>query len=158
MHHRTRALLAAAGVIAAGSVATGVVSGQAASARTGHTLIAREKFTKTLVQDLGEKGTSFGDRFVFTTEIRDLKGGMLGVGIGDCVLLSGTSDSDGQYNCLQTYHLAGGDFVSSGFFDFAQKINKWAITGGTGRYRAATGEADFTALSADTFADTFRFK
>lgn len=158
MRRRTRALLTTAGVIAAGLVVTGVVSGQAASARTAHTLLAHEKFTKTLTQDLGEKGVSIGDRFVFTTEVRDLKGGLLGTGVGDCVLLSGTSDSDGQYNCLQTYHLAGGDFVSSGYFDYAQKINKWAIVGGTGRYRAATGEADFTTLSADTFADTFRFK
>ncbi len=158
MRSRTRVLLATAGVTAAGLVATGVVSGQAASARTGHTLIAHEKFTKTFMQDTGEKGVSMGDRLVFTTEIRDLKGGQLGIGVGECVLLSGTSDSDGQYNCLQTYHLVGGDFMASGIFDFAQKINKWAIMGGTGRYRAATGEADFTTLSADTFADTFRFK
>ena len=158
MRSRTRALLATAGVAAAGLVATGVVSGQAASARTGHTLIAHEKFTKTFMQDVGEKGVSMGDRLVFTTEVRDLKGGQLGIGVGDCVLLSGTSDSDGQYNCLQTYHLVGGDFTTSGFFDYAQKVNKWAIMGGTGRYRAATGEADFTTLSADTFADTFRFR
>jgi len=158
MRRRTRALLATAGVTAAGLVATGVVSGQGASAHTGRTLIGREKFTKTFMQDVGEKGVSMGDRLVFTTEIRDLKGGQLGIGVGDCVLLSGTSDSDGQYNCLQTYHLVGGDFMASGIFDFAQKINKWAIMGGTGRYRAATGEADFTTLSADTFADTFRFR
>jgi hypothetical protein len=158
MRRRTRALLATAGVAAAGLVATGVVSGQAASARTGHTLMAHEKFTKTFMQDVGEKGVSMGDRYVFTSEVRDVKGGQLGVGVGDCVLLSGTSDSDGQYNCLQTYHLAGGDFMTSGIFDFAQKINKWAIMGGTGRYRAATGEADFTTLTADSFADTFRFK
>jgi len=158
MRSRTRALLATAGVTAAGLVATGVVSGQAASARTGHTLIAREKLTKTFMEDVGEKGVSMGDRLVFTTEVRDLRGGQLGIGVGDCVLLSGTSDSGGQYNCLQTYHLAGGDFMASGIFDFAQKINKWAIIGGTGRYRAATGEADFTTLTADTFADTFRFK
>jgi len=158
MRSRTRVLLATAGVTAAGLVATGVVSGQAASARTAHTLIAHEKFTKTFMQDVGEKGVSMGDRLVFTSEVRDLKGGQLGIGVGDCVLLSGTSDSDGQYNCLQTYHLVGGDFMTSGIFDFAQKINKWAIMGGTGRYRAATGEADFTTLTADTFADTFRFK
>ncbi len=158
MRRRTRALLATAGVAAAGLIATGVLSGQAASAHTVHTLIAREKFTKTFMQDVGEKGVSMGDRLVFTTEVRNLKGGQLGIGVGDCVLLSGTSDSDGQYNCLQTYHLAGGDFITGGIFDFKQKINKWAIMGGTGRYRAATGEADFTTLSADTFADTFRFK
>src|SRR5882724_9409703 len=159
MRSRTRALLATAGVAAAaGVVATGVISGQAASAHTGHTLIAHEKFTKTFMQDVGEKGVSMGDRLVFTSEVRDLKGGQLGIGVGDCVRLSGTSDSDGQYNCLQTYHLAGGDFMTSGIFDFAQKINKWAIMGGTGRYRAATGEADFTTLTTDTFADTFRFR
>jgi len=159
MRSRTRALLATAGVAAAaGVVATGVISGQAASAHTGHTLIAHEKFTKTFMQDVGEKGVSMGDRLVFTSEVRDLKGGQLGIGVGDCVRLSGTSDSDGQYNCLQTYHLAGGDFMTSGIFAFAQKINKWAIMGGTGRYRAAAGEADFTTLSADTFADTFRFR
>jgi hypothetical protein len=158
MRRRTRALLATAGVTAAGLVATGVVSGQGASANTGRTLIAREKFTKTFMQDVGEKGVSMGDRLVFTTEVRNLKGGQLGIGVGDCVLLSGTSDSDGQYNCLQTYHLTGGDFVASGIFDFGQKINKWAIMGGTGRYRGATGEGNFTSLTGDTFADTFRFK
>jgi hypothetical protein len=166
MRRRTRVLVTISGVVAAGLVATGVVSGQAASARTGHTasartghvLVAREKFTKTLVEHLGEKGAAFGDRFLFTSEVRDLKGGMLGIGVGDCFRLSGTSDSDGQYNCVQTYHLAGGDFVSSGFFDFAEKTNRWAVTGGTGRYRGVTGEADFTSLAADTFADTFSFR
>src|SRR2546423_6661951 len=158
MHRRTRALLATAGLTATGLVATGVVSGQAASARTGHTLIAQEKFTKTFTQDVGEKGVSMGDRLVFTTEIRNLKGGPLGIGVGDCVLLSGTSESDGQYNCLQTYHLTGGDFVASGIFDFAQKINKWAIIGGTGRYRGATGEGGFPALTPDTLAATFPFQ
>jgi len=138
MRRRTRALFVTAGVTAAGLIAAGVVSAQAASARTAHTLTAREKFTKTFMQDVGDKGVC--------------------IGFGDCVLLSGTSDSDGQYNCLQTYHLAGGDFTTSGFFDFAQKVNKWAIIGGTGRYRAASGEADFTTLSADSFADTFRFR
>jgi hypothetical protein len=164
MRRRSRALFTTGGLIAAGLVVTGVVSAQAASARTGHaastrtghTLLAREKFTKTVVEHVGEK--SFGDRFVFTSEVRDGKGGMLGLGAGDCFRLSGTSDSDGQYNCLQTYHLTGGDFVATGLFDFAQKVNRWAITGGTGRYRGATGEADFTSLSADTFADTFYFR
>lgn len=158
MRRRTRVLLATAVVTGVGLVATGIVSGQAASARTSHTLIAREKFTKTFMQDVGENGVSMGDRLVFTTEVRDRKGGHLGIGVGDCVLLSATSESDGQYNCLQTYHLAGGDFVASGIFDFAQKINKWAIIGGTGRYRGTTGEGNFTTLTADTFADTFRFK
>jgi hypothetical protein len=158
MRRRTRALFATAGVIAVGLVATGVFSGQAASAHTAHTLVAREKFTKTAQQDFGDKGTSIGDRYVFTSEIRDPRGAMLGTGFGDCVLIGGTTDADGQYNCVQTYHLAGGDFVTSGFFDFAQKVNKWAIIGGTGRYRAATGQADFTTLSGDTFADTFRIK
>jgi hypothetical protein len=30
--------------------------------------------------------------------------------------------------------------------------------GGTGRYRGATGEGNFTSLTADNFADTFRFR
>src|SRR5256714_15284165 len=131
MRRRTGDQFATAGVLAAGLIATVVVSGQAASAQSAHTLTTREKFTKTFTQDVGDKGVSIGDRLVFTTEVRDLKGGQLGIGVGDCVLLSGTSDSDGQYSCLQTYHLAGGDFTTSGFFDFAQKVNKWAIIGGT---------------------------
>jgi len=66
---RTRALLATAGLVAAG-----VLSGQqAASAGTSHTLRAIETFTKTVPEDGGTKGVPVGDRLSFTTVVKDLK-------------------------------------------------------------------------------------
>ena len=161
----THSLLATAGiatigVATAGLLAAGLVGGQeVASASTDRTLTAHETFTTTVAQDFGAKGLTPGDRLVFKTEVRDLKGRKLGIGTGDCVLLSGTSDASALYNCLETYRLSANDHVmTSGVFDGAPKINKWAIIGGTGRYRGATGQVDFTQPdAAGTFVDTFRF-
>jgi hypothetical protein len=152
------ALLASACVTTAGLVTTALIAGQGtASAGTGHTLLVHEKFTRTSTQDIGKKGVSMGDRLVFATEVRDLKGRKLGIGAGDCVVFGGTTDTDAQYNCTESYRLDGDRLFVGGIFAFSSKVNKWVIMGGTGRYRGASGEVDFTTLAPDTFSDTFRF-
>lgn len=154
---RTRAVLATTGVATAGLVCAGLFAGQqAASADT--TLKAREKFTATYIQDVGKKGTSMGDRLVFTSVLRDPKGTKLADSGGECVVLSGKSDTDAKYQCTQNYRFTGGDvLMAGGPFTFAKKVNKWSIMGGTGKYRGAAGQVDFTTLTADSFADVFRF-
>jgi len=72
--------------------------------------------------------------------------------------MTGSSGTNGLFNCLQSYRFADGDFVVSGIFDFeTKKANKWPITGGTGKYRGATGEADFITQKDGSFDDTFHF-
>lgn len=155
---RTRTLLATAGLAVAGFLAVAVVAGQGvASAGTGHTMILTEKFTHTVTQDIDPKGVSMGDRLEYTTDVRNREGRKVGLGVGDCVQLSGTSEADALYNCIATFRLGRDHIMSSGIWDLTRKTNKWAIMGGTGRYRGASGEIDFTAPTADSFVDTFRF-
>lgn len=145
-------ILAAASAVA---VAAGVLTTQTvASAETDDALKVRETFTRTLVQDVGKKGTSIGDRLAFTTQIRDIKGRKVGIGAGECVLLRGTSDANALYHCTQTYRLGSDSLLAAGIYEPTKKI-RWAVMGGTGKYRGASGETDGHAVNATTFASTF---
>jgi len=143
------AALATAGVVAAPGIA---------SAGSAHTLKVIETFTGTVPKDAGTKGVPVGDRLTYTTELKDLKGVKLGIVIGECDHVTGSTGTDGLYNCLETIRLHGGDFVTSGIFDFESTgTQRIAITGGTGKYRGATGAEDLTTQKDGSFADTFHF-
>lgn len=80
-----------------------------------------------------------------------------GIGARDCVLFAGSNSDDAQYHCTEAYRLGGDQLIVDGMFTFGRKVNAWAILGGTGRFRSATGQVDFTAPTPDTFIDTFHF-
>lgn len=150
---RTRALAIA--VLGAAAVVAGP---GVASAGTAHTLKAIETFTGTVPKDAGTKGVPVGDRLTYTTELKDLKGVKLGVVIGECTHVTGSTGTDGLYNCLETIRLHGGDVVTTGIFSFESTgIQHFSITGGTEKYRGATGDEDLTTQKDGSFADTFHF-
>lgn len=151
---RCTVAIAAVTVVVAGGLALGQ---SVASAGTARTLRLTEVVASTSFDDLGAKGTSIGDRLAFKTALKDGTGKQVGFGAADCLRVSGTSDANGLAQCLETFHVRGGDVVASGIYNFAAKSNHWAIVGGTGRYRGASGQVDFTTQNATTFADTFRF-
>ena len=155
---RTRALLVTAGVTTAVLVTAGVVAGQqTASAGTAHTLKATETITRTFAQDLGEKGISIGDTLAYNFVLKDVNGAKLGTGGGYCVVFAGTTETNAQYHCSGTYLLGGDEIFTGGMFTYAEKITKWPLLGGTGKYRGATGVLEATARSAESFADVFHF-
>lgn len=155
MSRRRRTVaIAAATVVVAGGLALGQ---SVASADTAKTLRLKEIVTSTSFDDLGAKGVSIGDRLAFKTVLKDGQGKKVAVSGADCLRVSGNSDANGLAQCVQTTRFRGGDLVTTGLYNLAAKSNSYAIVGGTGRYRGASGQVDFTTVNETTFADTFRF-
>jgi len=93
--------------------------------------------------DLGARGFSVGNMQVFTNDaVRN--GEKIGYEAGECQIVLLT-DTRLVAHCVQTLVLADGELTAQGVFqeNLAEgpKGVRWAITGGTGRYRGATGEA-----------------
>jgi hypothetical protein len=133
-----------------------LVAGQPlASAGSDHTLRAHEKFTKLQFIPVPGKDHAFGEHAAFTTVVTKANGGKIGIGIGDCVRLTGSSQTEGIMHCTQTYHLTNGDIFVGGLYDLAGKTTTWAVLGGTGDYRGATGTEEFTTDDFQNFEDVF---
>ena len=153
---RIRTSIPVAFAVAATFTAVGL-GAQAATAGSSDTLRLVETFTTTFTQDVAPTGPSIGDRLLYTTVLKK-QGKKVGIGIGDCARLTGTTEATGLYKGAETVRLPGGDVTTTGAFTFEHKLSKWAITGGTGKYRGKTGEVDFTTVSDDTFNDVLRFE
>jgi hypothetical protein len=154
MRPRPLLVTAAVGAIVAG----GVFAGQGtASAGSMHTLRVKEKITKLAPEDAGKDGVKMGDRVTVASELKDLTGKKVGIDTADCGAFSGDTMKNAKFNCTGTYDLGGDTLFVGGIFTYAEKNGKFAILGGTGRYRGAAGEMDFVTLAPDTFDDTFHF-
>jgi hypothetical protein len=122
-------------------IAAGIFSvASSASSQGGHgTVRLFEHDTSQASIDLGSKGPSPGDEFVFAGDVFDHKGGTkLGRLAGYCTTVSKT-----EVQCTVSTTLAGGELSSQGLFLSAQlfggKTLSFPITGGTGIYRDARG-------------------
>jgi hypothetical protein len=98
--------------------------------------------------DLGDPGFTLGDQIAFSDDLTSKPGGKpAGIDGGACTLVR-IADADAQtgtVQCLVTYSLKGGQIttqaqgtLTNGGFLGTQVA---AITGGTGLYRNARGEA-----------------
>jgi hypothetical protein len=91
--------------------------------------------------DLGEQGFGPGDRFTFFEHLFR-EGERVGDSGGECVIvhLEGQAATG---NCVATLRLPGGQITLQALVDFAEEEEPFtvAVTGGTGRYRDADGEA-----------------
>ena len=110
------------------------------------TLRLFEHDTQQTSIDLGERGTGPGDEFLFAGDVFDRPGGtLLGHTAGRCTTLSGNSTT-GDVMCVGTIALAGGEIILEGVADRAALFQRGetvslAITGGTGTYSNARGDA-----------------
>jgi hypothetical protein len=105
---------------------------------------------------------SVGDRVVFSDDLFTAKGGpQVGTDGGECttVRVTDAAAASGVLQCLVTFSLPGGQVttqalntLTSGGFAGAQT---GAITGGTGRYRGATGQFTVEFLSGGATNITF---
>lgn len=120
-------------------------------------LVLTEKVVRLTSQDLGRRGLSQGDKLVFLAEMRHPDGRKLGIGGGECVLISGRTPAKSLYHCTETYRLTGGQIMAAGYLDYGRKVNQHAIIGGTGRYSGASGVLEFTEPTTNNFVDIFRF-
>jgi hypothetical protein len=93
--------------------------------------------------DLGAPGPSIGDRLVFSNPLFDAQGHVIGRDGADCVIVridpSETPDRQQIVQCTISAELADGQITVQGLAQGTE--NTFAVTGGTGAYRKARGEA-----------------
>lgn len=137
-----RIVPAALAVLAAGATAVVAATVTAAPAQGAPQKSLRfyEHDTQQVSVDLGAPGAGPGDLFDFAGDLLDHRGGTkLGRTSGACT----TTGSD--VLCTVTFVVNGGQISTQGLFDgdalFGGQLLPFAITGGTGVYRGAHGEA-----------------
>jgi Allene oxide cyclase barrel like domain len=143
-------------VIIALLVAFALVVGWAAVAsarsgtRTHATLHVIEHATTDTVVDIGDPGDSTGDVLTFHNEVFDSSDShVVGTDQGECIRID---PAEGSWECRWITNLDGGTIAVEGqFLDTANTIV--AITGGTGRYRKASGEMELLSRNGGTEFD-----
>jgi hypothetical protein len=93
--------------------------------------------------DLGTPGPGIGDRVVFSNPLFDTRGRVIGRDGADCVIVrvDPTEPPERQQivQCTISIQLADGQITVQGLAQGPE--NYFAVTGGTGAYRMARGEA-----------------
>jgi hypothetical protein len=109
-------------------------------ARTLHLL---ERDVEHAELDLGAPGLGLGDQFVDTDVLEAPEGEVVGRSAVVCSVVSVAP----TLQCQATLVLPEGDLTLAGVVDGATGRGTTAITGGTGSYRQARGQAVLTTLS-----------
>jgi allene oxide cyclase-like protein len=139
-----------AAVVAPGGVAL-AASPQSGAANRQFSVYTATAQTKLI--DLGDTGFSLGDQVIFSDNVFKKKGGTkIGFDGGVCsvVRVSDAKSFSGKLQCQVTYSLPGGEITVQELYSEAHAqltgSHTAAITGGTGRFRSARGEAKVTFL------------
>jgi hypothetical protein len=118
--------------------------------------------------DLGAPGPSVGDRFVFGEDV--FRGGhKVGILGGECIVVRfapdpvppGQDPASATLNCVATVRLPEGQVTLQGLVTFSEEAGPSfdiAITGGTGAYRTAHGQATVTEAEAEDAPDQLRLE
>jgi hypothetical protein len=118
--------------------------------------------------DLGPTGFTVGDRFVFSESVR--RGSQqVGTDGGECTFTrlepspvpQGQEPTSATANCVATIQLPKGQVTLQGLVSFSEEAgNRFtiAITGGTGAYRTAHGEATITENEDENGPDQLQLK
>jgi hypothetical protein len=139
---RTSAASAAiGGILVAGTIFAATSAGGSSS---GATIRIYEHDTSQASIDLGAAGESAGDQFLFAGDAFPRKGGkQFGRAAGICTTVS--TGAAGEVLCAVEFSLREGQIATEGLFVaadlFGGKVLTFPITGGTGRYRHAEGQA-----------------
>ena len=102
-----------------------------------------ERVHEVALDDGGTPGPSLGDRLIFSADIFDHQGQLVGRDGADCVVVrleaSAPPAEQQVVECMVSVELPDGQLTFQGL---AQGLdNTFALTGGTGAYRNAQGEA-----------------
>ena len=102
-----------------------------------------ERIHNFTFQDVGTPGPSLGDRLIFTSDLFDEAGRQVGRDVADCVTvrIDPTAPPSEQQivQCTITVELPDGQLTLQALARGTE--NFFAVTGGTGAYRTARGEA-----------------
>jgi hypothetical protein len=129
-------LLAAAGVAVGGTAYAGPGHGRTITVREA-SVTAQPAFV-----DLGKPGPSPGDQVVVRDGLVHADGSPAGTLRQACTLVdAGANPVVSTYECASSIELADGTITLAGPLVPAQAEQAAAVTGGTGAFRAARGEA-----------------
>ena len=117
-----------------------------ASAGTGEVLQFRAVTTEATNLDLGEDGPSLGDQYIFHDVLKS-EGEKVGHEGGVCTIVSVRR---AELQCVVTAYLSGGQITVQGLATDGEMF-VFAVTGGTGQYQGASGEAR-VVIRSDTVA------
>jgi hypothetical protein len=138
-------------------IATSAITGRALASSPGHqhgaTFTVVEHAVTDATADTGPVGDSAGDVLAFANPVFDATNTrQVGTDNGSCIRTAvGVS-----YECSWTTSLPGGSIVVSGPFQDAGD-STLAVTGGTGKYRGASGEMRLHARDAAGSSYDFTF-
>lgn len=141
-----------AGVLAIVAIAVLALGPAVAAAHSGGKtlrLVATQDQSETL--DLGTPGPSLGDELIFSEVLRE-HGREVGTSGVVCTVTSvGVPYEVQTYNCVGTLSLRRGQITLQALIEVqgADDMGPWdvAITGGTGAYRNASGDATYRQLN-----------
>lgn len=123
------------------------------------------KLVATTIQeefvDVGDPGPSLGDMFVFSEVLRE-RGREVGTSGGVCTVTEAVPPYTVlTFHCVATLSLRRGQITLQGLIEVQGEDDPGpftvAITGGTGRYRGAGGEATVRDVSATRSVYKLRF-
>jgi hypothetical protein len=140
-------IAAAAGALVLGATSVAMMLSPA-SAGTSEELRFRAVTTEQTFLDLGDRGPSLGDEFIFSDVLKQ-NGERVGHDGGVCTVTSITS-AEAEAHCVVTLSLAGGQIALQGLVPFSEEPPPpftVAVTGGTGQYEGATGEVHIREIS-----------
>jgi hypothetical protein len=140
-------ILAAGGVALASASPTQSSSGD----QSGREIKLFAKTVQNEDIDLGTKGISLGDQFVFSDDLSREKGSeKIGFDGGVCTLVRLDQKTSATAQCEVTLWLKGGQIAGQGLVTFSDEATPTfvvPITGGSGAYKAARGEVKVKELS-----------
>ena len=143
MRRGTFFAVAAAAVVAGGIGAYSAVAGDGSG---GRTFTVHERGLATAFVAAESTQPPLGTVFVLSADILDDSGAVIGRDGGACTI----TNADGTVLCDLAVRLPGGQLTLSGLANGGDNV--FAITGGTGIFRNARGEAhavDTSALTSD---------
>lgn len=124
----------------------------AATNAAGSTLRYRVQFSPFFYLDLGAPGPSMGDQIVSHDLLFDAGGRQVGHDGIACVVTDPAAGPEAA--CTGTFVLPGGQLTTQ-FLNSPPPVKHFAITGGTGRYRTARGDAVLVENGDGTGSVTF---
>lgn len=152
-------MLTVAGVAIAATSSSG--AGRSGSDDRHLTLRLSGKEVASTFLDLGDPDFSQGDEFVFTNDLFRA-GTKVGEDGGLCVVTRLTAAGAATFKCVGSNYLPGGQITVQGLVTYGpdEEIKEepyfFAITGGTGRYKTATGQVKIEELGGGELRLTFR--
>jgi hypothetical protein len=142
MGKRLLVLLLSVGALAATTVGIALAQGRGGTAESQVIHVVFGPRSEGQFLDFAGDGLRFGDRFVSRGPLFDpSRTTRVGTAHLDC-LISSQVLAGGTFNCTYVLKLDDGDIMTHGIDPQGPSRALFAVTGGTGSYRHATGQAE----------------